>query len=189
MQPRGGADQDTMECVRALLAVGADDHAHRKRGAILVRPQRAQIVGDALRQHRHDAIGEIDRIAAVQRLAIERRALPHIMGDVGDGDTDDMAAGICGSGSGTAWTASSWSLASGGSMVTNGSWRHLRGPPAVTRVFHLGLVQQRARGRIREVESRGSRSGFRRRLVLRARREPLDDRASQRARSGPASAT
>ncbi len=83
-----------MEAVRALAAVGADDHAHRERGAILAGPQRAQIVGDALRQHRHDAVGEIDRVAAHERLAVERGARPHVMGDVGDRDADDEAAGI-----------------------------------------------------------------------------------------------
>ena len=83
-----------MERVRALAAVAADDHAHRERGAVLVGAERAQIVGDALRQHRHHAVGEIDRVAALQRLAVERRARPHVVRDVGDGDGEDVAAGI-----------------------------------------------------------------------------------------------
>ena len=82
--------------MRALAAVGADHHAHGNRGAILARPQRAQVVGDALRQHRHHAVGEIDRIAAHQRFAIERRAGRHIMGDVGDGDGENEAAVVVG---------------------------------------------------------------------------------------------
>ena len=94
VQPRRRADHHAMEGVRALAAVGADHHAHRQRRAVFVRAQRAQIVGDALRQHRHDAVGKIDRIAALERGAIERRARPHIMRDVGDGDADDMAAAI-----------------------------------------------------------------------------------------------
>ncbi len=56
--------------------------------------QRAEVVGDALGQHRHDAVGEIDRVAALQRLAVERRARADIGGDVGDGDGDDDAAGV-----------------------------------------------------------------------------------------------
>ena len=36
MQPRRRADHHAMECVRAFAAVGADHHAHRKRGTILV---------------------------------------------------------------------------------------------------------------------------------------------------------
>ena len=81
-----------MKAVRALAAVGADHHPHRQRAARLARHQRAEIVGDALGQHRHDAIGEIHRIAARQRVAVQRRARPHIEGDVGDRDIDDVAA-------------------------------------------------------------------------------------------------
>ncbi len=58
--------------------------------------QRAQIVGDALGQHRHHAVGEIDRIAAHERLAVERRAGRDVMSDVGDGDGDDEAACVAG---------------------------------------------------------------------------------------------
>ena len=123
MQPRGGADQHAVERVRALAPLGVDDHAHRERRAVLARPQRAQIVGDALGQHRHDAVGKIDRVAALGRRAIERRARPHVVRHVGNGDADDVAARIARVRSGTAWTASSWSLASGGSMVTNGTSR------------------------------------------------------------------
>ncbi len=83
-----------MKGVRAFAAVGADRHAYRKRRAVLARPQRAQIVGDALRQHRYDAVGKINRIAAAGGLAIKRRAWPHVMRHVGDGDADDMAAAV-----------------------------------------------------------------------------------------------
>ncbi|MEA2994756.1 MAG: ribonuclease, partial [Alphaproteobacteria bacterium] len=53
-----GADQHPVEAVLALAAVGADHHAHRDRRAVDAGFERAQVVGDALRQHRHDAIGE-----------------------------------------------------------------------------------------------------------------------------------
>ena len=94
MKPRGRAHQHAMKRVRALAAIGADDHAHGERRTIYVRPQRAEIVGDALGQHRHDAIGKIDRVAALGGRAIERRARMHVMGDVGDGDADNVAARI-----------------------------------------------------------------------------------------------
>ena len=90
----GGTDQHAVERVDTLAAVGADHHSHRDRGAILVRAQRAQLVGDALWQHRHHPIREIDRIAADARLAVERRAGPHIVGYVRNRDADDMAAGV-----------------------------------------------------------------------------------------------
>ena len=83
-----------MKGVRALAAIGADDHAHGESRAILVRPQRAKIVGDTLRQHRHDAVGEIDRVAALCCRAVERRARAHVMRDVGNGDADNVAARI-----------------------------------------------------------------------------------------------
>ena len=74
------------------LAAGlVDAHAHGERGAILVRTQRTEIVGDALGQHRHDAVGKVDRIAASHRLAIERGIRAYVIRNVGDGDGDDEA--------------------------------------------------------------------------------------------------
>ena len=78
----------------ALPAVGGEDHADGERRAVLALAERAEVVGDALGQHRHDAVGEIDRVAALHRLAVERRAGPDIPADIGDGDGDDEAAGI-----------------------------------------------------------------------------------------------
>ena len=69
----GGAHHDAVELVRALAPVGAEDHTHRERRAVLERTQRAEVVRDALGQHRHDPVGEIDRVAALERLAVERR--------------------------------------------------------------------------------------------------------------------
>ena len=94
VKPRGGTDHDAMEAVRAFAAIGTDDHAHRKRRTVFERAQRTEVVGDALRQHRHDAVGKVDRIAALERGAVERRAGPHIMRHVGDSDTDDVTARI-----------------------------------------------------------------------------------------------
>ena len=89
---RRRAHEHAMEAVRSLATVGADDEPHRERRAVLAGPQRAQLVGDALGQHRHDPIGEVDGIAAHERLAVGAR--PHVMADVGDGDRDDEAAGV-----------------------------------------------------------------------------------------------
>ena len=77
-----------------LAAVLVEDHAHGEAGALLALLQRAEVVGDALGQHRHDAVGEIDRVAALPRLAVERGAGAHVGGDIGDGDDDDEAAVI-----------------------------------------------------------------------------------------------
>ncbi len=76
------------------MAIGGDDDAGGKRRAILVWAQRTEVVGNPLRQHWHDTVGKIDRIAAILRLAIERCAGARIGGDIGDGDTQNKAAGI-----------------------------------------------------------------------------------------------
>ena len=89
-----------MKAVRPLAPVGAENHPHRERRPVLQRTQRAEVVGDALGQHRHDAVGEIDRVAALERVAVERRAGPDVGRDVGDGDGDDEAAGVGGIGIG-----------------------------------------------------------------------------------------
>ena len=86
--------------MRALAPVGAEHHPHRERRPIFLRTQRAEIVRDALGQHRHDPVGEIDRVAALERLPVQRRAGPHVGRDVGDGDGDDEAAGVGGIGIG-----------------------------------------------------------------------------------------
>ena len=96
----GGPHHDAVELVRALAPVGAEDHAHRKRGPVLEGAQRAQVVRDPLRQHRHHPVGKIDRIAALERLAIEGRAGADVGRDVGDGDGDHEPAGVAGVGVG-----------------------------------------------------------------------------------------
>ena len=47
------------------------------------------------RQHRHDAVGEIDGVAALVRFAVERGARRHVMRDVGDGDDARCARPGC----------------------------------------------------------------------------------------------
>ena len=58
--------------------------------------------------------------------------------------------GFFGSVSGAACTASSWSLASAGSMVTSGSSRQSSRPASVGRLRRLGLGQHRAREDMRD---------------------------------------
>ncbi len=140
-----------MERVRALAAVGVEHHSDRERWRGLPFRQRAEIVGDALGQHRHDAVGEIDRVAAGVRLAVEGRAGPHVGRDIGDGDGDDMAARVVRVGSGSAWTASSWSLASGGSMVMSGEM-----PPILA-----ALIVAASPPRLPSAPRPGRRTGFR----------------------------
>ena len=87
-----------MQRVTQLSAASIDDYSHRQRRAVLLRAERAEVVGDALGQHRHDAVGEVDRIAALQSLAVERRARRDIGSDVGDRHRENEAARIVGIG-------------------------------------------------------------------------------------------
>ncbi|MNX95753.1 hypothetical protein D3C86_1280400 [compost metagenome] len=93
---RRALHHDAVEGVARLAAFLRKGHPHRKGRAVDAFLQRAEIVGDALRQHRHDAVGEIDGIATLQRLAVQRRTGPHIPGDIGNGDGDDDAVRIVG---------------------------------------------------------------------------------------------
>ncbi len=93
-EARGRAHHDAVKRMRALAPVGAEDHARRERRAVLVRAERAEVVGDALGQHRHDPVREIDRVAALERLRVHRRPGTDIGRDVGDGDGDDEPAGV-----------------------------------------------------------------------------------------------
>ena len=55
---------------------------------ILVGAQAAKTVTEIFRQHRNDAIGEIDAVAAQAGLLVEKGGRLHIMGDIGDVDGD-----------------------------------------------------------------------------------------------------
>ena len=52
----------------------------------------ANAVAQSLRQHRNDAIGQINAVAALVRFAVQRRARFHVGGNVGDVDTETPAA-------------------------------------------------------------------------------------------------
>ena len=85
-----------MELMTPLAAVRADDHSHRERRPV---PRADAASRDRLRCARGigiDAVGEIYGIAALQRFLVERRTRPHVIGDVGDGDRQQIAAGVGG---------------------------------------------------------------------------------------------
>ena len=84
-QPRCGFHQAAAEFMPGLLAVGADTHLHEQAAALLVRAQAAPAIGELLRQHGHDPVGEIAAIAALPRCLVQRRVRAHVMRHVGDG--------------------------------------------------------------------------------------------------------
>ncbi len=113
---------------RSRFAVGVDPQVRGEARPVLLRDQRAPAVRQLLRQHRHDAVGEVDGIAAVERRLVERAARPHVVGHVGDRHQQAPAAGIAGVRVGSAQTASSKSRASSPSMVTSGTLRRSTRP-------------------------------------------------------------
>ena len=96
----GRAHDGAGEDVAPFLAPGVERHAHREAWTVLALAQRAEVVGDALRQHRDDAVGKVDRVAARLGLPVEAGAGPHVVCDVCDGDGDDEAALVLGIGLG-----------------------------------------------------------------------------------------
>ena len=60
VQLGGRAHQNAMKAVRTFATVVSDHHPHCERATWLARHQRTEIVGDAFRQHRYDAIREVN---------------------------------------------------------------------------------------------------------------------------------
>ena len=90
----GRTHQDAVECVRAFAAVGADDHPHGERR----RDPRGPAASTGRSRCAPAASARRGRgnkpSCRVQGFAVERGARLHVMGDIGDGDIDDEAAGF-----------------------------------------------------------------------------------------------
>ncbi len=83
-QARLGAEHRRIELVVAHFALRADRHLAHHRQAIDVGIERAQAVGDLLRQHRDHAAREVHRGTALARREVERIAVPDVVADIGD---------------------------------------------------------------------------------------------------------
>ncbi len=79
-----GVDDAFVEHVVSHLAGLGDGHLADHGQTIDMRVQRAQAVGQLLRQHGHDALGEIHRVAAHLGFSIQRRADLHVARYVGN---------------------------------------------------------------------------------------------------------
>ena len=93
-EPGAGAHQSTNEAMPELAPALVVPQVHREAGAVLVRPQRAQAVGQRLRQHRQHPVREIHRVGAPPGLQVQRITRAHVVGDVRDRDDHVPAAGI-----------------------------------------------------------------------------------------------
>ncbi len=74
-----------------LGAARRDHHVAHHHQAVDVRIERADAVGQGFRQHGDDAAREVHAGAAVQGVLVQRRAGPHVVADVGDGDQQPPA--------------------------------------------------------------------------------------------------
>ncbi len=83
-QARGRVHHGRVELIRLDLPLGRDHRIAHHAQAIHLRIQRAQAVGQLLRQHRDHAPREIDRRGAVDRIHVERLARLHVVRHVGD---------------------------------------------------------------------------------------------------------
>ena len=91
-QAARAADDRSGEAAALRAAVFGELNEGRMREAIHFRLQAANAVAQPLRQHRYDAIGEINAVAAFVGFAVQRRARFHVGGDVRDVDTEAPAA-------------------------------------------------------------------------------------------------
>ncbi len=78
----------------AQTAFRVEPQMGRKARPVVAGNQRTPAVGDVLRQHRHDPVREVDRVAALEGGPIERTTGPHVPGDVGNRDEQVPAAGV-----------------------------------------------------------------------------------------------
>ena len=81
-----------IEAIFFDIAAAADMHVAHHAQAIHMRIQRAQAVGQFFRQHRDHAARKIHRVAAQNRLAIQRVTGLHIVADIGNRHHQPVAA-------------------------------------------------------------------------------------------------
>src|SRR5881397_2029695 len=87
-EPRARAHDRRIEAIPADLTLRADRDVAGHAEAIDFRVERAQAVGELLRQHRDDPAGKVNRIAALARIQVERVAVAHVVADVRDRDDE-----------------------------------------------------------------------------------------------------
>src|SRR6185437_4280652 len=83
---RRGAHQPANETVAVEVAIVVEPKMDGHASAIDARFQRTKLVRQRLGQHRYHAIGEVNRIAALLGLAIQRIVRSYVPGDIGDRD-------------------------------------------------------------------------------------------------------
>ena len=85
-EPRARVHHGRVELVLRDPALGGHVHVADHAEPVDIRLERAELVRQRLGQHRDHAAREIDRRAALARVAVQRIAVLHVMRDVGDRD-------------------------------------------------------------------------------------------------------
>ena len=93
-EPRGGTHDAAPEAMPSLSPRAIKAHFHEKAAAIFARAQAAPAIGKRLGQHGHNAIGEINRIAARPGFAVQMAVRADIMRHISDGDRDLPAGAV-----------------------------------------------------------------------------------------------
>ena len=136
-EARAAADHRAVEARAAALAALVERDLHRQREPIDVRAQRAEVARQPLGQHRDRAIREVHAVAAPQRLAIDRRARPAPTRHVRDRHPEPRSRRA----RSRRHTASSWSRAVAGSIVTKGARAGRAARRCRPRAPRLGLAR------------------------------------------------
>ncbi|MCY1228262.1 hypothetical protein D9M72_405640 [compost metagenome] len=92
-QARGRVHHRGIELVTLEFTLGREHRIADHAQPVDVGIERAQPVGQLLRQHRDHAAGEVDGRGTVQRIAVQRRAGAHVVRHVGDRDDQAPALG------------------------------------------------------------------------------------------------
>ena len=84
--------QAAIKLMAGFLAVCGNLHTHRHTRAGFVFAQRAQIIRQSFGQHRHNAVGHVNRIAAFARFDIHLAGRFYIGRDIGNRHPNNIAA-------------------------------------------------------------------------------------------------
>ena len=88
----GDAEERAGEAPVLDAAVLVDSQVAGHRGAVFALAERTDVGAQDLRQHRHDAVGEVDRVAALACFSVDLAVGADVEADIGNGDDRVEAA-------------------------------------------------------------------------------------------------
>ena len=151
-QPRRGLHYAFIKLVATDAARARDGHVADHAQPVHIGAQRTQTIGDGLRQHRNDHVGEIHRVTTTLRFRVQRRSDLHVMAHVRNGDEQSKA--------------------------TTGTAFGIHGIIEIACVFAIDgderqIAQVNATGKIVRIRLNRHRCGFRKRRCVELTRNPM----------------